>query len=335
VSFNSVDKFREEVNYEIFLAWVSERFEYKESRGEININSIFIEDYKFHLACNTKKNVFHCWKSTKGGSLTKLVMLVDKCDYQTAKATLGLGNRVRNLEAELNKFMAETYPAPPLPPPPDSIKLPESSYLINDLSDYSPSKIIATNYLKNRGMPLNGFYYCVDGKYKERIIIPYRGPKGEMQYWNSRDVTGKHNLRYWGPSREECGLGKEEFVYFYKWPEKGEMVILTEGEFDAISLTLSGLWGGAVSGKEVGQKQIDILRNYKVCLSFDNDKWWKTSLSKIGEKLMKEGISLTFVCPPVGYKDWNNLLVERGPDDIKNYVNKNQSEYNQWTSFGV
>ncbi len=332
---NSVEKFRESVNYEVFLTWVSGKLEYREGGEEVKINSLFTEDYKFKLYCNPKKNAYHCWKSGKSGSLVNLVMLIDKCDYHTACSILGVGNRLRTVDADVEKFMAENYPEPPPPPPKNAVNLPGSSYLISDMSDMSPHKQAAKRYLDARQMPLNGFYYCTDGKYRDRIIIPYYGPLGDIQYWNGRDVTGDHYLRYWGPGRKECGIGKEDVVYFYKWPEPGQTVVLTEGEFDAISLTLSGLYGAAVSGKEIGSKQIDILRNYKICLSFDNDKFWKSSLSKIGHKFLRDGISLSYVSPPVGYKDWNDLLVGRGGDAIKKYVEGNQKEYNQWSCLGI
>ncbi len=326
------DKIREPVDYEIFSSWVANRFpEYQTSNGEIKINSLFIEDYKQHLWCNPKKNVFRCWKSDERGSLITLVMKVDNCDYASARTTLGLNNRVRNLDAEIEKFMNSIYPDIPEPPPPDTIKLPESTYLISNLSDFSPSKNIAINYLNSRKIPIEGMYFCNSGKYRDRIIIPYYGEKKNINYWNGRDITGKHNLKYWSPSLKECGVGKEDVIYFYKIPPEKQTIVLTEGEFDAISLTLSGLWGAAVSGKEISNKQIQMIKNNKICLSFDNDKWWKQSLSKIGQRLLKEGFELTFVCPPVGYKDWNSLLVDKSPESIKKYVEKNQTVFDQWT----
>lgn len=331
-----MSKFREEVNYAVFLNWISDRFsEYRESGEEIKINSVFIEDQGFHLYCNPQKNVYHCWKSNEAGSLINLVRKIDNCDWQTAKITLGIGNRIRNLDAEVEKFMSEAYPALPSPPPSDTIKLPESTYRLSELSEVSPSRLTAETYLKRRGMPLNGFYYCSKGRYRERIIIPYYGRTGELRYWNGRDVTGKHRLRYWSPSKKDCGVGKEDFVYFYRWPSKGELVILTEGEFDAASLTLSGLWGAALSGKEIGEKQIEILRDYRICLSFDNDKWWKSSLGKMGSRMLKEGMNLTYVSPPVGFKDWNEVFVACGGEDLKKYILGNQSDYNQWSSLGI
>jgi hypothetical protein len=52
-------------------------------------------------------------------------MKVDNCDYQTARSTLGLNNRVRNLDAEIEKFMNSIYKEKIESKPPDTIKLPD------------------------------------------------------------------------------------------------------------------------------------------------------------------------------------------------------------------
>lgn len=321
------------IEYEEFLSWVKTRFpDYRERNGEIKINSIFIDDYKKHLWCNPEKNAFHCWKSGKTGNLLDLVHQVDGISYADAKLVLGI-NDLRYFENDVGDFLSASKPVEtPKEPIPDSITLPPSTFLIDDLSEMSKAKQAATNYLTGRKIPTAGLYICTEGKYKDRVIIPYRLGEGNLIYWNGRDISGKSNLRYRGPDKDEYKIGKEDVIYFYKYPPKGTEVFVTEGEFDAITLTLCGFFGVAVGGKEVYEKQVKLLRDFKICLSFDNDEAGLSALNSVGTTLLKEGHEMTFVRPPSGYKDWNALFVVHGDAVVKEYIIKNKQKFDQWTT---
>jgi DNA primase len=323
------------IDYDIFLSWIEKHFgtDYHQSGEEIKINSIFVEDKKYHLWCNPKKNAFHCWKSDKGGSLVDLVAKQEGISYKSALSLLGLGNSVRHYEMELLQLLKKTKDEK-IVVIDNKITLPEHSFLITELSEISPYKKMAIQYLQERKLPMEGFYVCVEGKYKNRIIIPYYSASGDLQYWNGRDLTGTHLLRYWGPTKKECGVGKEDFVYFYKWPKDNEVIYLTEGEFDAVSLNVCGLNGAAAGGKNVSEKQTEILSKYQICVAFDNDESGKNALHKFGMNMLRNGKQIRFVRPPMGYKDWNLLLKEKGENCIKEYISANTNIFDEWTIFG-
>jgi DNA primase len=179
---------------------------------------------------------------------------------------------------------------------------------------------------------------CTTGKYSNRIIIPYYGPNGNLIYWNSRDMATESKLRYMGPDSEEVGVGKGDVIYMESWPKSGK-VYLTEGEFDAMSLTKSGLHGGACGGKALTDKQLELLRPYSICICFDTDKSGETALNKIGDKLISSGIrEVSYVRPPVDSKnpqkkmDWNKMLVELGERIVELYISTQEKPFTYWTS---
>lgn len=323
------------VDFETFLAWAQTRFpSVKVTAKEVLVGSIFAEDSKHHLSCNPAKNCYHCLKSDEGGTLQKLVSLVDKCSIGEAKERLGLsgGGNVRDLESRLEMLYADGKPAA-RPVVENRVKLPENTFLLSALAADSHYRKRAEEYIRGRRLPLGDLHVCVGGKYKDRIIIPYYGPNRELIYWNGRDLTGRAPLRYRGPDKEEVGYGKEDVLWFEEWPRPGTRVYLTEGEFDAMSLNLTGLVAAACGGKNLGPKQMEMLRPYQLTIAFDADKSGAGALNKIGEMLEQEGIGGgQFVRPPALYKDWNEMLKADGPKMMRLYVQQNEKPIDTWAT---
>lgn len=332
------------ISYERFLEWAEKRFgDVKASSKEIRINSIFTEDYKYHMSCNPsggKKNlpygVYHCWKTNKGGSLVSLVMLVDKCSFDEALDTLdaidlnfeNLKDQVDNL-FNTKKEIKEIIKA---------IELPNYTYKITELNDNNLWRTDSEIYLNNRKIPCDEFYICTNGDYKNRIIIPYFDKNGVMIYWNARlMIENKKSPKYLGPDKA-CGIGKSDVVYFprhYK-NNKNLKLYITEGEFDAYSLYLSGLASCALGGKSIEEKQIEMIRGFIPVLCFDTDNKkidaGGDAMIKIGEMLKSKGFDkIYYVRPPLKYKDWNKMLVETNERIVNYYVTKNEIEFTDST----
>lgn len=332
------------VDFDAFVAWAEDRFD-----GNVIVKgknvllcSIFAEDHKHHLSCcpsgGAKKRewgVYRCYYSETRGTLLGLVMQVDQCGPEEAKDILRGRVPFHLLEEEVEKYFNGTLedPAPPakVELPPEGIRLPESTFLIKDMPEESSERQRAIDYLVGRKMPWDGMYFCTDGDYWDRIIIPYYDPAGKLVYWNGRSM-GKSKLRYRGPPKE-WGIGKGDVLFCWgEWPRDGETIYLTEGEFDAIALTLSGHPGIACGGKSVSEAQVEMLRRYKVCLCLDQDNAGLHGLVWIGDTLLKAGINnLSFVRPAKGFKDWNAMLEKFGPEVVGAYVDKYVKPYDSWT----
>ena len=82
----------------------------------------------------------------------------------------------------------------------------------------------------------------------------------------------------------------------------------------------------ACGGKIVSEKQLEILKNYEICICFDSDKSGQMALNSIGKYIASKVKDLSFVQPPEKYKDWNKMHVECGENVIKKYIEKNEKE---------
>ena len=285
------------INFKRFRDWAENKFGNILIKGdEIRINSPFLEDDKHHHCwCNISgkdskgedriNGVFQCWKSGTKGSLVSLVMFVEKCDFAQAMEILGGENAMlRKLEEEFEEFWENRGRVKPKPKKiiktaieeesePEieykHIVLPPNTYPIADLPANNFHRVQAEVYLFNRKIPVDGLYVCTAGDYRNRIVIPYYDPSGNLIYFNGRYLgNSEFIIRYMGPDKA-IGVGKDDVLYVPKWPAADKKIYLTEGEFDALSIYICGqergyeIYSGAFGGKNLSEKQVEMIRQYQ------------------------------------------------------------------------
>jgi hypothetical protein len=340
------------VSFEAFLKWAEDRFDdVVVSNKEIKVNSPFADDdHKFHMWCSPSggkhdrpHGVYRCFKTEKVGTLVGLVMQVDHCTFDEAIEILGGNQELHDLEDRLHEFIhglrdEDLQGLPEAPKEKPTLQLPENSVLISEMWVRNRRRIQASLYLLNRKIPIDGFFYCLEGKYKERIVIPYHDREGNLIYWNTRYIgTWEKAPKYLGPPKD-TGVGKSDVVYMREWPSLGSTLHLTEGEFDAISLSLSGFNGAAVGGGYMGDNQFRILKGFRLVICGDNDSGKKSdaglnAVCRIGNALLENGIrDVGYVRPPMGYKDWNDLLIKFNSQLVQKYVLDHAKPFNEVTS---
>jgi hypothetical protein len=332
------------IDFDSFVRWAEDRFngEVIVKGNEVKINSIFTDDHKYHLWCNPyggkhrrENGCYRCFKTENRGTLTGLVMLVDGCTYEEAQDILSGQTSIRVLEERLHEFFSNKENAPQQRPE-SNLKLPEDCCLISEMSQTSYYRMEAEDYMKTRKLPIDGLMYCTHGEYRNRIIIPYYDHTGKLIYFNGRHVNPKAKLRYMGPPKS-VGVGKGDVIYCPGvWPKAGEKVHLTEGEFNALTLLLCGFNSLACGGKTLSDKQLDMIRGYKVCLCLDQDDDSKApgyqhaaspgfqAMLEMARRLISAFVPVSFVRPPKGYKDWNDMLVALGRTVITEYINRHE-----------
>lgn len=316
-----------QISFDAFKDWAQKRFTNILIKGdEIRLNSIFADDKKYHLWCNPnggKKNVdygvYHCFKTDKKGTLVGLVMEVEQCDFYTASRILKGTARVSNkkldeiLDLQNNKSHFKVK----------KIEFPDHCFKIDEFSNDKVHQN-AIEYLNKRKINFKDFYVCIDGNYKNRIIIPYFNEKKDLIYFNSRALY-ETKLRYLGPPKT-VGVGKEDVFYFPKIPTS-KKIYLTEGEFDAYSLRMCNLDSAACGGKNLSDIQASMLSSFNICLCLDLDNAGTTALKSMKSKLDAFNSSgskerITIIRPAEGYKDWNEMLIKFSSDVIKSYIEK-------------
>ena len=209
--------------------------------------------------------------------------------------------------------------------------LPNGCFLISSMSKNNWWRERAEEYLLNRKIPIDDLYICKEPPFKGRIIIPYYDRNCDLIYFNGRHISSKATLRYMGPPIS-CGTGKEDVVFMAgPWPNKGSTLYVCEGEFNAMSLKISGLNACACGGKNLSEKQAMLLSDYKIIFCLDRDKAGASGLKKMVEltkRFSHNNSSNQIKCtqPPNNYNDWNQMLINLGSNVLREYIIKTQKE---------
>lgn len=337
------------IDFDAFVRWAEDRFpgEVNVKGNEVKLNSIFTDDNGHHLWCNPyggknsrENGCYRCFKTEERGTLIGLVMRVDSCSAEEAMELLSGQTPIGLLELELDKFFQEKEEISVKPE--NKVSIPENSYLISEMYSNSIHRVDAESYLKKRKLPIDGLYFCTEGDYRSRIIIPYYDQDGRLVYFNARHI-GKAKLRYMGPPKS-VGVGKSDVLFCKSWPSKGSKIHVTEGEFDALTLTLSGFNGFACGGKVLSDQQLAIIRNmqYKVCLCPDRDPTVEATaapgfkgLISMASKLISAFIPVSFTQTPQGFKDWNEVLIAYKTEIVHEFINRTERPYDDLTTLDL
>jgi len=340
------------IDYDTFLNWATDRFgeanlKFRKGGQEICTHSFFVDgdpnfpdgDHKFKLWMNPgggkhelEGGAYRCWYTDNMGSLIKLVSIVDKIPFEQAAEAICSEIPLRVLEKKVHDFYNYKAEEEIVLEPDNELELPPYSFKLTEMSQTNFFFIHAAQYLDGRKIPYDGLYVCTGGEYKNRIVIPYYDRSGKLIYWNCRTLDKNPKvLRYRKPEPEDAD--QKNVLYARDWPRVGSKIYLTEGEFDAMTLSIVGLNGVACGGKYLSESQIEMLRSYRVVLAFDADDAGIDAITNIGESLLKTGFSeLAYIRPPEAFKDWNKLLQERDADTIRAYIQKFEKPYNAWTA---
>lgn len=342
------------VDYDTFLAWAQDRFGAENikikhtSHGEEILTHSFyahrkgIDDYTHNLWMspsggkakhNPEKGSFRCWKTDTMGTLVKLVADYDSIDYEEAENLICGSSSLRALEIKVHEFFGSKPDIPvELPEGEEPIKglcLPENTYLIDKMEEWDAMANIARNYLVGRKISTKGLYFCTEGEYSGRIIIPYFDRDGNLIWYNARTPFDKKSvIKYLKCKSDGLNITQEDVLYVPAWPAPGQKLYIMEGEIDAISMRIAGLYSCAIGGKFMSDTQIEMIRQYIPVLAFDADEGSKRdsglqALVNVGKQLMEKGFpKIGYVRPPKAFKDWNKLLVERNAETIKAYAEK-------------
>jgi hypothetical protein len=188
-------------------------------------------DGKYNLEISTERRFFRCWRCDDpkfSGSLGKLIHLYgSKIDYALFK--------VYNASyASFDDYEEEIEYVP--------VELPEEMILFSQMEAGNVAHFEAYNYMINVrkiGRELLIKYnigFCIEGKYKKRIIIPSYDKNGIINYFVARNYdTGNKKIKpYDNPKSDKSRIIFNEGLI--NWDMT---VYLVEGAFEMLSLPIN------------------------------------------------------------------------------------------------
>ena len=284
------------------------------------MSSIFEEDdWKHKFSINTNTGMWQDFKAHRQGNFIQFVAHTEKISYKRAESNILFDAITEDSHTPLKTQVCS----------PTKLEVDTSSWVPLDVySCHSRSAFIqlAWKYLWNRKLfntefvEDEPFYFATGGKYKDRIIIPFKDPSGGIYFFQARALFNDYP-KYINPQ----DLKASTVLYPYL---NGKPVLLCEGPLDAISLQLAGINATATMGSSPSKTQIETIKDSKcdIVVAYDNDIAGNKGIEKL-ERMRKELMMAPIkICPPPkAYKDWNEAWEK--DFDLNTYVKENTQDY--------
>ena len=301
----------------IIVDYLVEKFpDNRRSNQEFVVNSIFSEDYKFHMSINLDTGLWQDFKSGENGNFEQLVAHIEGIPFQSARNWI----RKKMLDDPTSLFEVSSIAVRNKAIGGKSVSSEFDAFKIfNSKKEYNSKSIIrrlAARFVHNRKL-LGKFLFCTTGKYWGRLIIPYV-KNGVPYYFQARSLNGA-TPKYLNPSRETHNIKSSDVLY--PFDKNKEYVFVTEGPIDAITLQTNGINATCTQGSNMSLTQARELRGRKVILSFDNDDPGRAGMAKAKRTLLACQENRIYCCtPPEKYKDWNEFHMNVKPEEFDQHV---------------
>ncbi len=273
-------------------------------------------DGKFNLEINLEKNMFRCWKCDdpkySGRDITYLIKehgnKEDLDDFNQIKADYfeyGFGEEEKEEKKE------------------SPVTLPDEFIPFSSLDVNNPDHLVAYNYLifdRKIDRELIFKYrlgFCVEGRYKNRIIIPSFDKNGRINYFVARTWIKGVKPTYMNPKVE-----KGKFIYNEGYINWDAPVYLVEGGFEELSFPVNTI---PLLGKSLNRTLFKVLKEKKpnVIIILDPDAF------KENLKLYQEIKILYSDCPErvkfvtlEGNNDLDEIKRFKGKEEVIRQIKK-------------
>jgi len=250
------------------------------------------------MSINLETGLWRCFKSGETGNFVKLYALIEKCSFKEAYEKFVFEDFLSGDQIGYRK-------------PVDAI---DPQKIKSSLEEAENFEEIESHPLTDSRM-LNGFRFMLAkrGKYKGRLIIPFINSRNKLFYFQGRALNGEM------PKYLNCkDLKSSQVLYPFDYASQ-EPLYITEGVFDCLSLQAVGLNATTTLSCFTSREQMLQLSQYQgplVC-AFDSDDagmQGRYKFLKLAHWIRREDIKT--VIPPVGSKDWNEILIKDGPDAL-------------------
>ena len=280
------------------------------------------------MSVNLDTGLWQCFKTGNTGNFVRLYAILEGISYRKAESVLLFRElEDNNLEAwERTSLTAEDFTY--------STNLDVDGFLPININSYESEnkKIIkAWHFLMERKLfnlvefEEAPYYLATKGKYKDRLIIPFKDNEGHIFYFQARALTPEIQPKYLNPSIDE-GVKASNILYPFDYDT--DHLIICEGPLDAITLKLHGFNATCTVGSSISSIQMQMLKEFtgRIILAYDNDEAGERGLEKFN-LLRKQSLMPNFylVSPPEKYKDWNEAHIQG--EDLSLWVKETQFKY--------
>ena len=251
------------------------------SQDWIAIKCLWCDDHSNHLGIHLTKGTINCFRCPIKGTAFRLVMKIERCNYETAIEVLSKFNRYRS---------TDSYP---LPKSRSSHieRLGESDTDIDVLSRFN----FADDMLPIHEAFLQDRYfdpiYLIDkykikfcgpvGDYRLRIIVPVYD-RGKCISFTARDATGYNSTPYLNCPNDKSVMDIRDTVYNLDHATSPD-VIIVEGVTDVWRIGDNSV---ATFGIKYTPMQVLTLTQYRRCfILFDAEPLAQEQADKLGKDL--------------------------------------------------
>tara|TARA_R100001082_G_C4357386_1_gene157555 strand:+ start:62 stop:1054 length:993 start_codon:yes stop_codon:yes gene_type:complete len=297
---------------------------YLETGRECRINSIFTSDFKHKLYVNMDTGLWTDFKSGEKGNFIHLISHIENVPYSSARTYL----RKMSFEAGASLFDVSTLNVDNV----ENKAIEVERTISGDLKEFlevnpkkdvnSPNflKRLASKFALSRKLGAFKFYVGKQGRYFQRVIIPYLENKAPF-YFQARTLINR-DPKYLNPSKNLYGIKTSEILY--PFDKSLNSVIVTEGPLDAMSLRAAGFNSTCTQGCKMSTVQARQLKDKKVIIAYDNDESGRDGFKEAKKRLLTQrNKDLYSLCPPKEFKDWNDFWVASTAEKFSSYVQEN------------
>jgi len=272
---------------------------------EFTIDSIFTHDEKKHLSINMSTGLWQDFKAHEQGNFLQLVAHAEDITY--TEASKFIMKRVYDNPESLFELSSDR-------PVQESSSNNSLSGIFKSFTPFNPAKTptclterLAYNFVVNRKLTKFKFHVCKEGRYHNRIIIPYQYDNQNPFFFQARNLS-LLGIKYLNPSREVTGIKSSDILFPFK--TNYDYVFITEGPLDAISLHLNGINATCTQGSTLSNSQAEQLRGKQLVFAYDNDEAGRVGVEKARDLMLRKNVNDFKVAKlPKGFKDWNELHV--------------------------
>ena len=285
-----------------------------------------INDHKRHFSINTVSGLWQCFKTGQQGNFIDIYSHIEGISKRRAYSILtfkSLEESPNGIPVSYQENITDTTAV-------DLLDITDFEPLTSESDLTDPLIRDAFRYLDTRKIfPEEDaeYYICREGKYAERLIIPYRDEDGEIYYFQARALRDQQP-KYLNPGIDE-GVRSQNVLYPF---DSTKEVIVTEGPIDAISLIRCGLNATCTNGSNVSEVQaMQLKESPKIIMGYDNDDAGKRGVEKFDETRKRlRMFAFGLYTLPASYKDWNDFLCKAGSKAIVEYVSKGKYSYDSF-----